>query len=161
MRAMQLLQVFLHHAVQLQPLPAGDAERGVAQLVAEVDLGQQLVGGQLPAGNAGADHEHVRLAGLSLHPIGPGGAAGVAVVLLVGAVELEQLATVLAEVIVLVDELLADHAAKVVAFELDGLQGTQLFGAIGHRLLRPAARWKSRALTHAGGMAATVAATQD
>ncbi len=53
----RLLQVALQHAVQLQALAAGDPQRGVADLVAQVELGQQLLAGQLAAGNLRADHE--------------------------------------------------------------------------------------------------------
>ncbi len=56
-----LLEVLLQHAVQLQALPRGDAERGVADFVAQVELGQQLIAGEPAAGDGGADHEAVEL----------------------------------------------------------------------------------------------------
>ena len=63
----RLLEVLLQHAVQLQALPRGDAQRGVADFVAQVELGQQLVAGELAAGDGGADHEAVEL-GLGAAP---------------------------------------------------------------------------------------------
>ena len=53
------LEVTLQDAVQLQALPRRDPQRGIAQLIAQVELGQQLPAGQLAAGNLGADHEAV------------------------------------------------------------------------------------------------------
>ena len=74
----------------------------VAHLVAQVDLGQQLLAGQLAAGNLGADHERVGLGRFALVTDRAAGRSGVAVVLLVGAVVLEQLDAGLAEVVVAV-----------------------------------------------------------
>ena len=69
----RLLQVVLQNAVQLQPLPAGDAQRGVADFVAQIQFGQQLIAGQLAAGHPGADHERIGLGRLSLVPFDTAG----------------------------------------------------------------------------------------
>ena len=101
MRRIACLRFDLQHAVQLQALPRGDAERGVADFVAQVELGQQLVAGEPAAGDGGADHEAVEL-GLG-RAVAAGFGAALAVVLLVGAVVLEQLGAVLADEVVAVD----------------------------------------------------------
>ena len=98
----RLLEIRLQHAVQLQALPRGDAERGVADFVAQIELGQQLIAGEPAAGDGGADHEAVEL-GLGGGAVAAGFGAALAVVLLVGAVVLEQLGAVLADEVVAVD----------------------------------------------------------
>ena len=98
--------------MQLQPLAAGDPQRGVADLVAQIELGQQLIAGQLAAGNLGADHERVGLGRLAFVPLGAAGGTRVAVVLLIGAVVLEQLDAGLAEEVVAVVQLLGNLAAQ-------------------------------------------------
>ena len=114
----RLPQIVLQHAVQLQALAAGDAQRGVADFVAQIELGQQLLAGQLAAGNLGADHERVGLGALALVLRAAAGPR-VAVVLLVGAVMLQQLDAGLAEKVVRVAQLRADIAAQVVALDLE------------------------------------------
>ena len=123
----RFFQVALQHAVQLQALPRGDAQRGVADLVAQIELGQQLVAGQLAAGNLGADHEAVDFVAACTAAFGAAAGAGVAIVLLIGAVMLQQLGAVLAEMVVAVDQLRADVAAQVVAARLDDLDRTEFF----------------------------------
>ena len=126
MRWIVVLEVRLQHAVQLQALPRGDAQRGVADLVAQVELGQQLVAGELAAGDGRADHEAVEL-GLG-RPVDAGLGPPLAVVLLVRAVVLEKLGAVLADELVAVAQLLGDRAAKVVARRLGDFDGAQLVG---------------------------------
>ena len=45
-----LLEMLFGDAVKLQPLPAGDPQRAVAQLVAQVQLAEQLLAVSLPPG---------------------------------------------------------------------------------------------------------------
>ena len=123
----RLPQVVLQHAVQLQALAGGDPQRGVAHLVAQVELGQQLLAGQLAAGNLGADHERVGLGRLALAALDAAGGPRVAIVLLIGAVVLQQLDAGLAEEVVAVAQLLADIAAQVVALDLEDFDRTELW----------------------------------
>ncbi len=111
--ANRLPQVLFHHAVQLQPLPRGDPQRSVAVVLAQIQLGEELVGGHFSAGDAGADHEHVRLA--LAGSVGVLVLAMVLVVLLIGAVVLEQLGVVFDEVVGVFPQLLGDGAAKLAA----------------------------------------------
>ena len=67
----RVLPLILHHAVQLQTLAARDPQRRIAHLVAQVELGQKLIAGQLSAGNFRADHERVDLGRLSFPPVRP------------------------------------------------------------------------------------------
>src|SRR5690606_14977042 len=114
----RLLQIRLGDAVKLQSLARGDAERAIADFVAQVEFSEQLLAGQLAAGDGGADHEHVGLAV---------SAAVVSIVLLVGAVVLEELNAALAEEVVAVDKLFGDFAAEIVAGGLEALDGAELF----------------------------------
>ena len=84
--AHQRRQLPFAHAVQLQRLAGGDAQGAVAVAVGEVILDQVLCGGHHAAGHLGADHEDVLLRATALARCG----AGVAVLLLIHAVELEQ-----------------------------------------------------------------------
>ena len=102
MRRMACLRFVLQHAVQLQALAGGDAERGVADFVAQIELGQQLIARESAAGDGGADHEAVEL-GLG-RAVDAGFGAALAVVLLVGAVVLQQLRAGLADVVVAVGQ---------------------------------------------------------
>ena len=120
-----VLEILLQHAVQLQALPRRDAQRGVADLVAQIELGQQLVAGEPAAGDGGADHEAVEL-GLG-RAVDAGFGAALAVVLLVRAVMLEQLRAGLADELVAVEQLLGDRAAEVVACRLGDLDRAELF----------------------------------
>ena len=120
-----LLEILFQDAVELQALPGGDAQRGVADFVAEIELGQQLVAGDPAAGDGGADHEAVEL-GLG-RAIDAGFGAALAVVLLIRAVMLEKLGAVFADEVVAVAQLFGDRAAKIVALRLGDFNRAELF----------------------------------
>ena len=80
------LEVALEHAVELEALAGGDAEGAVGVLVGDPLEREVLLAGDRAGGDRDPHHEAVRL----LQAGGLERAAGVAVVLLVGAVELEQ-----------------------------------------------------------------------
>ena len=121
-----LLEVLLQHAVELQALAGGDAERRVADFVAQVELGQQLIAGDAAAGDGCTDHETVEL-GLAACAIAASFGAALAVVLLVGAVMLQQVRIVFADKLVAVAQLFGDVAGEVVAGQLDGFDRAELF----------------------------------
>ena len=98
------LQVALHHAVVLDRLPRGEPDRAVAHLIAEIDRREQLVGRQLAARHARPDHERDLASAFGAFL----GLPLLTVVLLVGAVVLEQLDTRLAESRGPVDEFLGN-----------------------------------------------------
>ena len=120
-------EIPLHDAVVLDRLPRREPDRAVAHLVAQVDRREQLVGRELSARHAGANHE--RDIALALLPID--GLAGLAVVLLVGAVVLEQLDRGLAEAGSAVGQLLGDVSSQVVAGDLGQFDGGGLGGGTG------------------------------
>ena len=101
----RLDQVRLPHAVNLQVLPRGQPQVAVAQLVAKIEVRQELLAGKSSGGNDRAEHEAVgRL---------PGGLARlaqvpplVAIVLLIDAVLPQQLRGLVAEVVASVGQLL-------------------------------------------------------
>ena len=130
----RLLQVVFQNAVQLQPLTAGDAQRGVADFVAQIQFGQKLIARQFAAGNPGADHERIGFGRLSFVPLDPSGGARVAVVLLVGAVVFQELDAGFAERIGVAGKLFGNGSAQIVTFELESLNRTWL-GFVGHRLM--------------------------
>ena len=118
-------EVPFRHAVELQVLPAGDAQRAAAHLVAKVQLGQQLIAAEPSAGNGRPHHE----------TIGPGVRrlvraaqvlAPVAVDLLIDAVELEQLGALVAEVIGGVGQFRGDPPAQIIALRLRAFQRAEL-----------------------------------
>jgi hypothetical protein len=129
-----LFEVGLQHAMQLQPLASSDSQRRIAHLVAQVELGQQLIARELAAWNGGADHEAVKL-GLGRRIAGPRLGPTLAVVLLIGAVVLEQLGAGLADVVGAVGHVGGDRAAQVVALGLDRLDraglGRLVVGGVG------------------------------
>jgi hypothetical protein len=104
-----------------------EPNRTVAQLVAHVDRREQLLGRELSTGHAGADHER----NLPLALLAIDGLAGLTVVLLVGAVVLEQLDGGLAEPRRPVGEFLGDVAGEVVARDFGQLDGRGLGGGGG------------------------------
>ena len=88
-------------------------------------MARYCCGRDLAAGDLAADHEHVRLAGLLPMPV----LAGVAVVLLIGAVELDQLLVLIVEMIDVPGQVLGDGAAQLPAGFLDDLD----LGTLGRR----------------------------
>ena len=82
-------QVGLEDAVELDGLARGDAHRVIAVAGRQIVEHAPLIGRHHAAGNAAADHHDVFLAGL----------AQVAVILLVGAVKLQELVVVLGKMI--------------------------------------------------------------
>ena len=112
-------EVALDHAVVLDRLAGREPDRAIAKFIAHVDRRQELVGRELSAGHARADHE--RDLALALGALA--GLAGFAVILLVGAVVLEQLHARLAEARARVGEFLRDVALEVVARGLGDLHG--------------------------------------
>ena len=81
----ELVQRALVDEVELHALAGREAHRPVRQLGETVE-GEPLLGGQLAAGDGGADHAGVGERQLLRRPLAP----NVAVVLLVDAVELEE-----------------------------------------------------------------------
>ena len=131
------LQIRFQHAVQLQALPRGDPQRGVAHLIAQVQLGEKLIACQPAAGDGGADHEAVEL-GLR-RTVDTRFGPPLAVVLLIRAVMLEQLRASLADKLVAVAQLLGDSAAKIIACCFGNFNGAELIGlsvffVVGHYL---------------------------
>ena len=106
----QRADAFLQHAVELEGLAGGDAERAVGEATGELVIDEILRGRDDAAGLARAHHDGVFLAGLAL----------IAVILLVDAVELDELLVVAAEAVGLrVGEGFADRTGEV---RLIGLQ---------------------------------------
>ena len=110
-----LLEVALEDAVQLDALPAGEAQRAVGVLAGEVVHAEVLLGGEPAAGDLAADHEDVVLA----QPLAAPGLAGVAVLLLVAAVELDQVLVRVVELVGAGGQFLGDRAAQPAAVFLD------------------------------------------
>ncbi len=105
--------------VELHALPGGEAERAISMRLGERVEGQPLRRGEAPSGRADAHHEGpvLILAGLLA------GGRGVAVELLVGAVELEQRVGGLRQAATRLGgvELLGERAAQAAAAALDML----------------------------------------
>jgi hypothetical protein len=117
--------------VELDALAAGEPQRAVAEVVGQAVQGEVLVGRQLPAGDLAADHEHVELADPRLGPV----LARIPVLLLVGAVELQQVLVAVAEVVGVLRQLLGHAAAEIAA------------GLLGHFHAGP---FRARARRHVG-----------
>ncbi len=118
-------QVALQDAVELELLAGRDPHRAVAERPGQLVARQELIGRQLPAHNP---HPHHQLVGfLLLFALQPG--AQVAVVLLVGAVELEDGRGVVAEMVQAVVDLLGHERLQVLAGDLHCLDLARL-GAI-------------------------------
>ena len=103
------LEVALEHAVELEALAGGHPEGAVGVVVGEPLEPEVLLGRDGAGRDRDPHHEGVGL----LEPGGLERPPGVAVVLLVGAVELEQMGIVLAEVRPLRRQRLGDGAAQV------------------------------------------------
>ena len=82
-------QIAFEHAVKLDGLARGNAERVVAVLGCQLVENAPLIGGHHAAGNTAANHHDVFLAGL----------AQVAVILLVGTVKFQELVFVLGKMV--------------------------------------------------------------
>src|SRR5262249_53197752 len=113
----RLVEIALQHAVKLDALARGDRKRAVAAAVGEIVECEVLVRRDFAARDLAADHEHVVLADAALGAI----LAGVAVVLLIGAVELQQLLVLIVEVVGVFKKLEGDGAAQGAAGLLDAL----------------------------------------
>ena len=113
----RLPEVALQHAVELDRLPGGDPDGPVAPAAGDAVVGQVPLGADQPARDPGPDH-HLPLL---VEAAGAGLLAPVAVVLLVDAVELQELGGVLAELFAGRRQLTGDLAPQVVAGGLDPL----------------------------------------
>jgi hypothetical protein len=102
--------------VELKSLPRGDAQRSIGKPVAQVERAEQLAGRQTAAGNLQTHHEHVPLARSRLAPF-----ASVAVVLLVGAVKLQQRHIVGGKFVRIARQFVHDRATQELARLLDQL----------------------------------------
>ena len=124
----QGLHVALQHTVKLKSLPSGKAQRRRAQVGGELVQNQPLGGGGLAAGQAHAKHERVGLflaRLLEREPLIP-------VVLLVGAVKLDQLLAIRRDHRRgSVGELRLEIATQVVRSGLDTLVGNERLGGGG------------------------------
>ncbi len=101
--------------MKLDALPAGETQSAVAVGVGQLVQGQVLLRRHPSAGDLAADHEHIMLA----QSFAAAGFAGVAVLLLIGAVKLEELFILLAEMIAVLPHLFADGAAQGATALLD------------------------------------------
>ena len=114
------LEVRLDDAVELERLARGQLNRAVRELRGEAIRFQPLLRGGDTARHADADHEGIRLVELVLTAI----RAQVAIVLLVGAVEFQQLLVILAHRSGgKVGKTFLDRPAQIVAADLDGFVG--------------------------------------
>ena len=111
------LQVALEHAVELEVLARGHAQRAVGPLLADVVVRQVRLGRDDAAGDPRPDHQLVVL----VEPFGARLFAAVAVILLVDAMEFQQLLGVVAECGRVLEQLLFDEPTQVIAARLDGL----------------------------------------
>src|SRR5579883_527055 len=107
------------HTMKLDALPARETQRAVAVNIGEFIQGQVLLRRHAPAGNLAADHKHIMLA----QSLAAAGFAGIAVLLLIGAVKLEKLLVLLAEMIAVFLKLLADRTAQGAAVFFDSFDG--------------------------------------
>ena len=119
------LEVALEHAVELEALPGGHPQGAVGPAVGHLLEREVLVGIERPRRERHPHHERERLLRALVPPL-----ARVAVVLLVGAVELEQGDVVAFEMAAAVVQLLRDGSAEMPPLALGGLD----FGFLGHGL---------------------------
>jgi hypothetical protein len=118
--------------VELAALAGGEAQGAGGVAVGQVVEGEVLVRGDFAAGDLAADHEHVVLADALLGPP----LAGVAVLLLVGAVELQQILAGVGQARDGAGQVFRDRAAELPAGFLDGFERRQFRvqrGDYGHR----------------------------
>ncbi len=121
-------QVALHYAVKLVVLSRGDPQRAVAVPSRQLVECQVLLGGDDAARDLAADHESVGGVQAGIAPL----PARVPVVLLVNAVELEQLRGFVLEMAGVGGELRRERAAQPVARLLDLLDGAHIRVLVGH-----------------------------
>ena len=114
-----LLQISLRHAVQLQSLAAGDSQRACRQLIAQIEFRQQLVGRQFSARNFRPDHENVLPGAFATFFVN----SLFAIVLLIGAVKLQQGRVVFVELVAALAQLVGNGAAQEMAVRLDRFGG--------------------------------------
>ena len=106
--------------MELDALPRRESQGAVGVCTSDLVEGQPLLAGHLPAGEFEPDHEHVVLSDTGLGA----GLAGVAVFLLIGAVELEELLVLVAKVVGIgPGQLLGQRAAEPAARFLDAFDG--------------------------------------
>ena len=115
----RLAQIDFQNAVELDRLPRRDLHRRIAQLVAEIELRQHLVGRDPAAGDPAADHHRIGFSAARFLGRQP----RVTVVLLVGAVEFQQLNVAFVEVIGRVGHFRVDRSLQEIAFLFDRFQG--------------------------------------
>ena len=111
MPAMVGFRFALQDAVELDALPRREAQRAVARTCRQMSsIARYWSAVSFPPGILQPDHEHVRLADAGLVAV----LAGVAVFLLVAAVELDEALVDLAEMLDRgIDQLLGERAAKI------------------------------------------------
>ena len=114
-RGDRLLDVALEDSVELEVLPGRDAQRPIRPALADGVVSQVGVGGDDPAGDPCPDHQLVML----VQAASPGFFATVPVVLLVDAVELQELLGVVRECGRVLHQLFLDQAAQMIAGGLD------------------------------------------
>ena len=105
------LQIAFQDAMKLNPLARRETKGAVGISAGQLVHGEILLGGEPAAGNFATHHEHVVLAHAVLLAV----LAGVAILLLVGAVEFEQLLVGFAKVIRVRCQFLGNRAAKLPA----------------------------------------------
>ena len=145
-------QVALHHAVKLVVLSRRDPQRAVAVAPRQLVEHEILIGGEHAARNLAADHEGVVRLEAGIAPL----AACVAVVLLIDAVELEQLRGRVFEMAGVGGELRGERAAQPAARLLDLFDGAHVRVLVGHphssldRSPKPTKPKKRRARSQSG-----------
>ena len=97
--------------MQLQRLTSRNPERGIADLVTQIEFGEQLLGVEFSSGNHGAEHHGVGLAAT----ISAGCLPFIAVILLVTTVMLEELDTAFAKKSVFINQFFGNFSAKELA----------------------------------------------
>ncbi len=114
--------------MQLQSLSRRDPQRRVADLVTQVEFRQELVTREPATGDRRADHEVVKLClrGAADTCFRPGFGAPLAVVLLIGAVVLQELRASLRHVVGRVGQVLRNLPQQIVALRLELLERAQL-----------------------------------
>ena len=116
------LQSLFDDAVELNPLTGRKAERAVGQSPGQIVQRQVLLCGHLATRDATADHEHVEFAHPGLLPTLP----RIPVLLLVGAMKLDQLDALRGEVWLITGQFRRQRPPQIVALLLVTLVGREL-----------------------------------